>query len=154
MIRHALFAPALFLGAIAALPAAATAGDLSGKVRDSAATPVAGAQVVIPELGLSTRTDADGSYRFEDLRAGEYRIAVQLADDVRQHASAQVPETGEGTRNIFLYSNAALDHARSGISPVEALLAEALMAQAWEEASKMTAQAEGREERAVPEFSG
>ena len=149
MIRHALIAAALL-----AIPAAAHAGDLSGKVRDSAASPVAGAQVVIPELGIATLTQADGSFRFEGLDAGEYRIAVKLADDVRQHASAQVPAEGEATRNIFLYSSAALDHARSGINPVEAMLAEALMAQAWEEASRMTAQADAREERAVPEFAG
>ena len=154
MIRHALVAIALIAIPLLGIPVAASAGDLSGKVRDSAAAPVAGAQVAIPELGLATLTQADGTYRFEGLDAGEYRIAVELADDARQHASAQVPETGEVTRNIFLYSSAALDHARSGINPVEAMLAEALMAQAWEEASEMTAQADAREERAVPEFAG
>ncbi|MWV28456.1 carboxypeptidase-like regulatory domain-containing protein [Aurantiacibacter rhizosphaerae] len=154
MIRHALIASVLAVSTMIAAPTAANAGDLSGKVRDAAAAPVAGAQVVITELGVSAITDAEGVYRFHGLDAGKYRIAVELADDVRQHASAQVPETGEATRNIFLYSSAALDHARSGINPVEALLAEALMAQAWEEASRMTAQAEGREERAVPEFAG
>ena len=149
MIHRALIAVALL-----AIPAAAHAGDLAGKVRDAAASPVAGAQVVIPELGLSTLTDAEGTYRFEGLAEGEYRITVELADDARQHSKAQVPQVGEATRNIFLYSSAALNHARSGLNPVEAMLAEALMAQAWEEASEMTAQAEAGGERVAPEFAG
>lgn len=149
MIHRAIISAALF-----AIPAVASAGNLSGTVRDPAAAPVAGAQVVIPELGLSTLTDAEGAYRFEGVAEGEYRIAVELADDARQHSKARVPQVGEATRNIFLYSSAALDHARSGLNPVEAMLAEALMAQAWEEASEMTARAQAREERIAPEFAG
>ncbi len=139
---------------LAVAPASALAGDLSGTVRDSAASPVAGATVTIPALGLSTTTDAEGVYRFEGLRAGEHRVAVELADDARQFTSVQVPETGEATRNVFLYSRAALNHARDGLNPVEAMLADMLMAQAWDEASEMTAQAESREILALPDFAG
>jgi|GEM_PF-1297064 len=151
MIRIAILASA---AALFAMPSAAMAGDLSGTVSDSSARPVAGAQVVIPSLGISTTTDADGGYSFEGLDAGRYRIAVELANDARQHASAEVPATGEATRNIFLYSATALDHARSGINPVEAMLADVLMAQAWEEAREMTAQADLREPMALPDFTG
>ncbi|MGB3797382.1 MAG: carboxypeptidase-like regulatory domain-containing protein [Alteraurantiacibacter sp.] len=149
MIRYALTAFAML-----AAPTTAHAGDLRGKVSDAAASPVAGARVMIAELGLATITDADGTYRFEGLDAGNYRIAVQLADDARQHVSVKVLDTGEATRNIFLYSGAALDHARSGMNPVEAMLAEALMAQAWEAASEMTAQADAQNARTAPEFPG
>ncbi|WAT17903.1 carboxypeptidase-like regulatory domain-containing protein [Aurantiacibacter sp. MUD11] len=126
---------------IAATATPALAGELSGVVRDSAAQPVAGAEVVLPEVGLSTTTAADGSYSFENLAAGEYRLAVEVAADVRQHATAEVPATGEVTRNIFLYSASALDHARAGVNPVEAMLLDVLAAQAWEEAREMTADA-------------
>ena len=119
MIRTPLI---LSAQALAASPSLALAGDLSGTVRDSAARPVEGVTVTIPDLGLSATTDAQGRYSFTDLAAGEHRIAVELASDVRQHASAQVPETGETVRNVFLYSRVAVDHARSGIDPVEAML--------------------------------
>ena len=151
MTRIAILASA---AALIALPTSAFAGDLSGTVNDSTARPVAGAQVVIPALGLSTVTDAEGTYRFEGLEAGEHRVAVELANEERQFASAQVPETGEAKRNIFLYSSAALDQARIGINPVEAMLAEALMAQAWEDARRMTAQADTREPMALPDLIG
>lgn len=151
MIRTLLLAGAL--GLLSA-PSTAHAGDLSGTVRDSAAQPVAGVAVTLPELGLSATTDEDGRYQFTGLSAGEHRIAVELEGDIRQHAKAQVPETGEATRNVFLYSRTALNHARSGINPVEAMLADVLMAQAWEEASEMTAQAERLEPRALPDFAG
>ena len=150
MIRTAVLAAV----ACFALPATALAGDLSGTVSDSSARPVAGAQVVIPELGVATITDADGSYRFEGLPAGEHRVAVELANAERQFARAQVSETGEAKRNFYLYSGAALDQARIGISPVEAMLAEVLMAQAWEDAREMTAQAETRAPLSLPDFTG
>ena len=151
MIRTPLI---LSAQALAASPSLALAGDLSGTVRDSAARPVEGVTVTIPDLGLSATTDAQGRYSFTDLAAGEHRIAVELASDVRQHASAQVPETGETVRHVFLYSRVAVDHARSGIDPVEAMLADVLMAQAWEEAREMTAQAERLEPRTLPDFAG
>ncbi len=151
MTRIAILASA---AALLAMPSIAHAGDLSGTVNDSTARPVAGAQVTIPALGLSTVTDADGTYRFEGLAAGEHRVAVELANDERQFADADVPETGEATRNIFLYSSASLEQARNGINPVEAMLAEALMAQAWDEARRMTAQAQTREPLALPDFTG
>lgn len=150
MIRVAVLAAVACL----AMPTTALAGDLAGTVNDSSARPVAGAQVVIPELGLATITDADGSYRFEGLAAGEHRVAVELANAERQFARARVPATGEAKRNFYLYSSAALDQARIGISPVEAMLAEVLMAQAWEDASELTAQAETRAPLSLPDFTG
>lgn len=147
-------APLALALAVFAAPASALAGDLQGRVRDHAGQPVAGATVTIPALGLTSVTGADGVYRFEGLDAGEHRIAVELAADARQFATAQVPETGEVTRNLFLYSRATLDHARGGLDPVEAMLAELLMAQAWEEASEMAAQAETRDSLELPELVG
>lgn len=148
------FAPLASAIALIMAPATALAGDLSGTVRDSAALPVAGAEVVIPALGVSATTDGQGVYRFEGLDAGDYRIAVELAGDMRQHASATVPESGAATRNVFLYSQAALEHANDGVNPVEAMLADMLMAQAWEEASELAAKAETHEPQALPDIAG
>ncbi|MFO1076202.1 MAG: sigma-70 family RNA polymerase sigma factor [Planctomycetota bacterium] len=59
------------------LPAAAS---LQGVVRDGAGAPVADAALQIGGvrdfLGASTRSGADGSYRFADLGAGEVRVEV------------------------------------------------------------------------------
>lgn len=119
------------------------AGELSGTLRDASALPVAGATVTLPELGRATTTDANGRYSFDGLAAGRYAIAVSVADDIRQHSSAAVPAEGEATRNLFLLSNRALDHARDGINPAQALLADVLMARAWEAAQAMDAEREG-----------
>lgn len=140
--------------ALLALPTAAVAGDLSGTVNDSTALPVAGAQVSIPALGLSTVTDAEGAYRFEGLDAGKHRVAVELADGARQHVQADVPATGETTRNVFLYSPAALAHANEGVNPVEAMLADMLLEQAWQEARELAAQTGQPEQMALPDFTG
>lgn len=145
---------AILAAALLSMPGAALAGNLSGTVSDSTARPVAGAQVSIPELGLATVTDGEGAYRFEGLERGEHRVAVELANDERQFASVTVPETGEVTRNIFLYSSASLEQARNGLNPVESMLAEALMAEAWDRASEMIAQVEAREPVALPDFTG
>ncbi|MFB0610976.1 carboxypeptidase-like regulatory domain-containing protein [Aurantiacibacter poecillastricola] len=151
MIRIACTALAL---ALTISPVAAFAGDLTGTVLDSSAMPVAGAQVSIAGLERAVITDADGRYVFEGLSEGEYRIAVRLADDARQHASASVPEAGEAKRDIFLLSPAALDHARNGVNPAEALLAEAQAARAWEEASEMAAQMGEGEGTVLPGLTG
>lgn len=140
-----LFRTAILAAGLLGAATAAHAGELTGTVRDATAQPVAGAEVAIPALGLTTTTAADGSYRFENLAAGEHRIAVTVAEDVRQHIRADVPETGEATRNVFLYAATALDHARSGVSPAEAMLGELLMTQAWDAASEMTGEAEAGE---------
>ena len=151
MIRFASLAAAAFS---LLAPAISHAGDLGGTVRDAAANPVAGARVSLPALEIAVTTDAQGAYRFEGLEAGEHSIAVELPGGMRQHTRAQVTETGETRRYIFLYSRTALSHARDGIDPVEAMLAEALMAQAWDAASAMTAAAQSRETRIVPDLAG
>ncbi len=111
--------------ALAALPAAAQAGDLSGKVYDATALPVAGASVWVGDREVQTL--ADGSYSVTGLAAGEHEIAVTLADGAVQTVWAQVAETGTARRNIFLVSSAAMRGARqfaSDEAPVAAPLVD------------------------------
>lgn len=136
MSRTALIASCL---ALMALPVTAQAGELSGVVRDSVAMPVAGATVEVPELGLVTQTDAEGRYSFDDVAAGEHRIAVEQVEGARQFASVTVPAEGTATRNMFLYPRRVVEEAATGVNPLETMLLDVLAAQAWEEASAMTA---------------
>ncbi len=136
MSRTALLASCL---ALMALPVTAQAGELSGVVRDSVAMPVAGATVEVPELGLVTQTDAEGRYRFDDVAAGERRIAVEQVEGARQFASVTVPDEGSATRNVFLYPRRVVEEAATGVNPLETMLLDVLAAQAWEDASEMTA---------------
>ena len=46
---------------------------------------------------------------------------------------------GEARRNFFLYSGSVVEQARTGVNPLESMLLNVLAAQAWEEASAMTA---------------
>ena len=46
-------------------------------VFDSTKAPVEGAEVALPELGLSTRTDAMGAFRIAGIPAGEHRVSVR-----------------------------------------------------------------------------
>ena len=97
--------------ALFAFPAAAQAGDLAGKVYDSAALPVAGATVWVGEREVQTL--ADGTFSVTGLAAGEHEIAVTLADGAVQTVWADVAETGTSRRNIFLVSSAAMRGARA-----------------------------------------
>jgi len=96
------------LSAVALLfvPAVAQAGDLSGKVFDATALPVAGATVLVGDHQVQTL--ADGSYSVSGLPAGEQEIAVKLADGAVQTVRAQISDTGTSRRNIFLVSAAAM----------------------------------------------
>jgi hypothetical protein len=46
-------------------------------VFDSTKAPVEGAEVALPELGLSTRTDAKGAFRIAGIAAGQHRVSVR-----------------------------------------------------------------------------
>lgn len=91
-------------------PAAVQAGDLSGKVFDATALPVAGAVVLVGEH--EAVTGADGSYLVAGLAAGEHEVAVRLADGAVQSVWAEVSATGTAHRNVFLVSAAAVAGAQ------------------------------------------
>lgn len=72
---------AITLGAAVVAPTGARAqtASLAGSVlTDSTELPVAGAEVAIPALKLSVRSDAAGKYRLTGIRAGQYTVTVRL----------------------------------------------------------------------------
>ena len=132
---------AIVLGLASAQPV--LAGDLAGTVSDSTALPVAGMTVSLPELGLKTRTDAEGAYRFQDLPEGEYEVAVSLGEEAVQFSSASVPAEGVAKRNIFLLSRTAVTAARTGMTPGEAAEAAKIEREAMQAAEAMLREAGG-----------
>lgn len=119
-MRTAILAAVMLLA-----PAAAQAGDLSGKVYDATALPVAGATLWVGDREVQTQ--ADGSYTVTGLAQGEHEIAVTLADGAVQTVWAQVNDEGTSRRNIFLVSAAAMRGARQFAgeqSPAPAPVAE------------------------------
>jgi TonB family protein len=62
-------------------PSAAPPATLEGEVHDARnGRPVAGASVVVPALGLRTKTDEAGRFAFTDVAAGTYEVVVEGAD--------------------------------------------------------------------------
>lgn len=120
-----------------ALPA--HAGDLSGTVHNAVADPVAGVLVTVPALGLETVSDEAGGYRFENLPEGEWKLGVKRGDDAVQQVTAQIPQDGDATRNVFLISRNAIADARAALAFDDAARSDALADQAWDEARKLLA---------------
>jgi len=56
---------------------AQTSGGISGRVTSAAGTPVARASVTLVETNQSLTTSADGTFRFDNLIAGTYHVAVE-----------------------------------------------------------------------------
>ncbi|MQA91790.1 MAG: TonB-dependent receptor [Gemmatimonas sp.] len=68
----------VFLIATLATPAASQfPGELRGSVTTESGRPVAAAQVEMPEVGLSTLTDAAGRFSMRGLEAGRFVVVVQ-----------------------------------------------------------------------------
>ena len=89
--------PALFLTLlVAASPALAQAGaTLSGKVtRAETGDAMAGTIVAIEELKREARTDADGSYRFDNVMPGAYHVAVRAEGYSSRRTEVQVTAAG------------------------------------------------------------
>ena len=62
---------------------------VSGRVVNESATPIEDASVYLPQLGLMTLTDAEGEFRFEDVKAESEMLEVTVG----AHASGQ-PRSG------------------------------------------------------------
>ena len=76
-----IMAAALVASALAGSAAAQGKGgaELSGSViADSTDTPLANAEVAIPELQLATRTNATGEFRIQGISAGQHKVMVRL----------------------------------------------------------------------------
>ena len=80
-MRYALLPRILVAMVLMALPALTTAQQgttLSGTItQGESGQPMAGALVVIDELRLETRTDAEGLYTFDGVPPGSYHVGVR-----------------------------------------------------------------------------
>jgi len=93
---HAALIGACALMFLAAVPAVAqTGGSLSGTVtRAETGEALTGAAVILEELRQTTRTAADGSYRFDGLAPGVYHVSVRAAGYSSRRAEVDVPASG------------------------------------------------------------
>lgn len=98
----ALIASIAFLGLAAATPASAQEGAISGQVLSAEeAAPLAGAQVVLPELGMGTLAGEDGEFRITGVPAGQHRIQANLIG-YRQTSRTVRVRAGEVTSDVTL----------------------------------------------------
>ncbi len=68
---------ALVVLLVAALPAMAQTGRITGRVTDAAKLPLNGAQVLVAGTALGAETDADGRFTVTGVAAGTYTIRAQ-----------------------------------------------------------------------------
>lgn len=111
MTRNALRASAglfllmNFLLAAASLDAQVAAGGLSGTVSDSSGHPLAGAKILLKNVGtgqsVDTESDSSGQYHFSDLAAGDYEISAS-SDSLINSAKVSVTPGATQTLNLSL----------------------------------------------------
>jgi outer membrane receptor protein involved in Fe transport len=105
MVAASLASSLLLLGAASSVgatpligPISAAAGDtLRGTLADSAGKPIAGAVVRLEELGRSTTSSSDGSFRLADVPAGRYTLVVRRVGYAPVAQQIQLPTTAPVT---------------------------------------------------------
>jgi len=120
------------------LAGTAHAGDLAGVVHDGEGAAAPGMQLSIEALDRQTLSASDGSYRFDDLPAGEHEIALKLASGRKQYATVEIAETGEINRNIFQFTPLALSSVRQAVPAHEPVLEGETLDAVLELADSMT----------------
>ena len=70
-------------------------GSIAGEVKDDKGKILKGAEVSIDSLGVSTNTDEDGQFVFENVPIGSYVLNISLKgyDDVHFYVKAKIGET-------------------------------------------------------------
>jgi hypothetical protein len=79
--------------------------DLSGTLRNSAGAAAANVTVTLDPTGLTTRTAADGTWRFADLVGDAYTVSATLAGRCAHAASAQVELFADTVQDLQLGPN-------------------------------------------------
>jgi TonB-dependent receptor len=83
----------------------ARAAELSGRVTDgSTGRPLPSATVRIPELGLTTRADRSGGYRFTNLPAGKHTVEVANVGFTLSSTVVTVTDTAPAVENVVMTS--------------------------------------------------
>lgn len=76
---------------------------IRGRVTESDRVPVTGAVVLIPELALSTKTDADGRFAFPEVSSGEGHIEIHAAGYLTYISDAFDFSKGAPGLNVTLF---------------------------------------------------
>lgn len=94
----------LLLGAALLLvPAAASAGQVTGLVSDATGTrTLPSAEVTLVELGRRVEAGDDGRFRFTDVPAGRYTLRVRYTGADPVEIAVTVPESGELTQDVAI----------------------------------------------------
>ncbi len=97
--------------AIAAVlaPSAASAGELVGRVVDSAGRPMAGVVVALEGTGRTAVSDGSGTFRFADVDAGPRAIRATAIGYPDVTANVEVPGTGRALTDLEFVSGGGLD---------------------------------------------
>ncbi len=104
-LRHSALITASIAAVLSAYAGQASAADVSGRVTDaSTGRPLPSATVRIPELGLTTRADRSGEFRFTGLPAGQHTLEVDNVGFTRSSAVVTVSEAGPAVENIAMTS--------------------------------------------------
>jgi hypothetical protein len=99
----------LLLVVLSTLPVVAAAqgtGVLTGRILDSAGTPVAAARIRIPELERVSTTDSAGRFRIDMLPAGRLTVIAEAPGYFGSRASLLIPRVGEFEHSYSLRPNA------------------------------------------------
>lgn len=111
-VRHALVMRAGVLAVLAGsgLPAAAQqASSVLGRVVEvGTERPLSGVEVSIPQVGVTTITDAEGNFTIDDVPAGSYTLEVRLIGYAAVEREVAV-RAGEATRVELELSESAIE---------------------------------------------
>jgi hypothetical protein len=91
------------------LRAVAAASVFTGTVSDSLERPIAGADISIPELGLSAQTNDRGRFRIADISPGEHRILVRRVGYGAADAKIEFPSNQTVDKRVILSRFVLLD---------------------------------------------
>jgi TonB-dependent receptor len=104
-LRHSALIAASVAAILSAYSGQALAADVSGRVTEATTgRPLPSATVRIPELGLTTRADRSGAFRFTGLPAGQHTIEVDNVGFTRSSTVVTVSEAAPAVENVAMIS--------------------------------------------------
>jgi hypothetical protein len=83
-------------------PGVTALASFAGSVVDSLNNPLVNAEVLLPELSLSARTDARGAFRIDRIRPGTHKVVIRRDGYSAMEANALFEAGQELTRRIVL----------------------------------------------------
>jgi hypothetical protein len=85
---------------------------LVGSVLATSKEPIGGAELSLPELALTVRSQPDGTFRFPEVPPGRHRFAVRSVGYGPLDATVEITDRANTTRTIFLSRFTTLDSVR------------------------------------------